>query len=44
MGAKPSKEIPPIKVYFPQEDVNEIKEHVEKIIKSGMLTLHTYNF
>lgn len=42
MGAKPSKEIPPIKVYFPQEDIVEIKDYVEKILKSGMLTLFTY--
>ena len=42
MGAKPSKEIPPIKVYFPQEDIVEIKDYVEKILKSGMLTLSTY--
>jgi len=44
MSTKTVKEIPPIKVYFPQEDIDEIKEHVEKIIKSGMLTLYTYNF
>lgn len=36
------KFIPPAKPYFPPEDIREIKEHVEKILKSGMLTLYTY--
>ena len=36
------KFIPPAKPYFPLEDIREIKEHVEKILKSGMLTLYTY--
>jgi perosamine synthetase len=37
-----SKTIPPVKLYFPDEDVEEIKMHVTKILQSGMLTLHTY--
>lgn len=36
------KTIPPVKPYFPREDIEEIKEHLEKILVSGMLTLHTY--
>jgi len=36
------KTIPPIKTYFPIEDVVRIKADVEKILQSGMLTLHTY--
>lgn len=36
------KVIPPVKPYFPREDIEEIKEHLEKILVSGMLTLHTY--
>jgi len=36
------KVIPPVKPYFPREDIDEIKEHLEKILASGMLTLHTY--
>jgi dTDP-4-amino-4,6-dideoxygalactose transaminase len=36
------KTIPPVKPYFPKEDIEEIKEHVAKILQSGMLTLHTY--
>jgi perosamine synthetase len=34
--------IPPAKPYFPREDIEEISEHVKKILSSGMLTLHTY--
>ncbi len=34
--------IPPAKPYFPKEDIEEIKTHVEKILSSGMLTLHKY--
>lgn len=37
-----SRYIPPVKPYFPAEDIEEIKKHVENILKSGMLTLHTY--
>ncbi|RLG17571.1 hypothetical protein DRN63_02845 [Nanoarchaeota archaeon] len=37
-----SRYIPPVKPYFPPEDIEEIKKHVENILKSGMLTLHTY--
>lgn len=36
------KTIPPVRPYFPSEDIEEIKLHVEKILQSGMLTLHTY--
>jgi len=36
------KTIPPVKPYFPREDIEEIKEHIAKILQSGMLTLHTY--
>nr|MDO8044215.1 DegT/DnrJ/EryC1/StrS family aminotransferase [Candidatus Baldrarchaeota archaeon] len=35
------KNIPPVKPYFPQEDVEKIKNYVEEILISGMLTLHT---
>lgn len=34
--------IPPVKPYFPIEDVERIKSDVEKIIQSGMLTSFTY--
>lgn len=37
------KSIPPVKPYFPEEDIEKIKADVEKILKSGMLTLHIYN-
>jgi dTDP-4-amino-4,6-dideoxygalactose transaminase len=37
-----TRSIPPAKPYFPREDVEEISEHVKKILASGMLTLHTY--
>ncbi|MEM3730874.1 MAG: DegT/DnrJ/EryC1/StrS family aminotransferase [Candidatus Bathyarchaeia archaeon] len=36
------KTIPPVKPYFPKEDIEELKGHLEKILESGMLTLHTY--
>jgi dTDP-4-amino-4,6-dideoxygalactose transaminase len=36
------KTIPPAKPYFPDSDIQEIKGYVEEILKSGMLTLHTY--
>ena len=36
------KVIPPAKPYFPREDIEKIKGHVEKILTSGMLTLYTY--
>jgi dTDP-4-amino-4,6-dideoxygalactose transaminase len=36
------KTIPPVKPYFPREDIEEVKEHVAKILQSGMLTLHIY--
>ena len=34
--------VPPVKSYFPQEDIEQIKMDVEKILKSGMLTIYTY--
>lgn len=34
--------VPPVKPYFPQEDIEQIKMDVEKILKSGMLTIYTY--
>jgi len=34
-----SKNIPPVKPYFPPEDVKSILQDVEKILNSGMLTL-----
>jgi len=34
--------IPPVKPYFPDEDIEQIKKDVEKILQSGMLTLHMY--
>lgn len=37
-----SKIVPPVKPYFPKEDIEQIKSDVEKILQSGMLTLHTY--
>jgi len=36
------KEIPPVKPYFPPEDVQTIQKDVEKILNSGMLTLGEY--
>jgi len=36
------REIPPAKPYFPQEDIRLIKNEVEKILQSGMLTLGDY--
>ena len=37
-----SKDIPPVKPYFPQEDIETIQRDVEKILNSGMLTLWEY--
>jgi len=37
------RNIIPVKPYFPEEDIEQIKADVEKILKSGMLTLHIYN-
>jgi len=37
-----SKTIPPVKPYFPPEDIRQIKNDIEKILQSGMLTMHTY--
>lgn len=36
------REIPPIKLYFPPEDIDQIKVYAEKILASGMLTLGEY--
>jgi perosamine synthetase len=36
------KEIPPVKPYFPREDVQQIQKDVETILNSGMLTLGEY--
>jgi dTDP-4-amino-4,6-dideoxygalactose transaminase len=41
-GETMPKTIPPVRLYFPKEDIEEIKISVEKILQSGMLTLHTY--
>jgi len=38
----PVKKIPPVKPYFPSEDIEQIKKDVDRILTSGMLTLHTY--
>ena len=37
-----SRIVPPVKPYFPDEDIERIKSDVERILRSGMLTLHTY--
>jgi len=34
--------IPPVKLYFPPEDIVKIQEDVKKILESGMLTLGEY--
>jgi len=36
------KEVPPVKPYFPQEDIRQIQDDVQKILHSGMLTLGEY--
>jgi len=36
------KEIPPVKPYFPKEDIQTIHKHIDKILNSGMLTLGEY--
>jgi perosamine synthetase len=36
------REIPPVKPYFPEEDIQLIQKDVEKILHSGMLTLGEY--
>jgi len=36
------REIPPTKPYFPEQDVERIKSDVERILRSGMLTLGDY--
>lgn len=37
-----SKIVPPVKPYFPEEDIEQIRIDVEKILHSGMLTIYTY--
>jgi len=34
--------VPPVKLYFPPDDINHILDDVKKILQSGMLTLGTY--
>lgn len=34
--------IPPVKLYFPSEDIQQIQGDVERILRSGMLTLGEY--
>jgi len=36
------RRIPPVKLYFLSEDLEQIKSDVEKILKSGMLTMGEY--
>jgi len=36
------RKIPPIKLYFPPGDIDQIKVYVEEILTSGMLTLGEY--
>lgn len=36
------REVPPVKPYFPQEDIRRIQDDVQKILLSGMLTLGEY--
>ena len=42
MSSMVYREIPPVKLYFPPEDVEQIKADVDTILKSGMLTLGEY--
>lgn len=37
-----ARRIPPVKLYFPSEDIEQIKSDVENILKSGMLTMGKY--
>jgi dTDP-4-amino-4,6-dideoxygalactose transaminase len=37
-----SRVIPPVKPYFPKEDIQTIHQHIDKILASGMLTLGEY--
>ncbi|NIO37302.1 aminotransferase DegT, partial [Candidatus Bathyarchaeota archaeon] len=34
-----SREIPPMRLYFPPKDIDQIKVYTEEILASGMLTL-----
>lgn len=34
--------IPPAKPYFPEDDIEKIKDDVGRIMRSGMLTLGEY--
>lgn len=36
------REVPPVKPFFPQEDIELIKSDLQKILESGMLTLGEY--
>jgi len=36
------RQVPPVKPFFPKEDIEHVKSEVEKILKSGMLTLGEY--
>ncbi len=36
------RNIPPLKLYFPPKDIDQIKAHTGKILASGMLTLGEY--
>jgi len=38
----PLLQVPPIKLYFSLEDIRQVKRDVEKILKSGMLTMGEY--
>ena len=33
------RQVPPVRPYFPPEDIEKVKAYVEQILKSGMLTL-----
>lgn len=37
-----TRRIPPVKPFFPQEDILQIKSDLQKILESGMLTLGEY--
>lgn len=32
------REVPPVKPYFPEEDIHQIQDYVQRILRSGMLT------
>ena len=33
------RQIPPVRLYFPDEDIEQIKSYIEQILRSGRLTL-----